>query len=127
MNGPPEAGTPRLVPRELDVICHSQTLIPQRHPQPRTREPGTGDMSLRARQPHPSGCEPDTRRADQRCQGTNGPAGSAGMTPRGAGTTADGAPLEEQIRARRRTLVGQGQDLAGQMTAWRTECSVSRG
>ncbi len=33
-------------------------------------------------------------RAGHRCQGTNGPAGSAGMTPRGAGTLAAGAPPE---------------------------------
>jgi hypothetical protein len=31
-------------------------------------------MSFRARQPRPPHCEPDTMRADQRCQGTNGPA-----------------------------------------------------
>lgn len=52
-------------------------------------------------------------RADQRCQGTDGPAGSAGMARRGGGTTAPAAPLENWIRGQRReTRVGRDQDSA---------------
>jgi hypothetical protein len=67
-------------------------------------------MSLRARQPRQPGCEPQNMRADQRCQGTNGPPRSAGMPRRGGGTTAAAAP-RNSIRARRRRIrKGQGQE-----------------
>ena len=74
-------------------------------PRPARRSPagaaGTARMSFLARQPRAPGCERDARRAPRR-QATNDPPGSAETTPRCGGTMAAAAPLEDQIRARRR-------------------------
>ena len=84
-------------------------------PQPRTPPPagatGTAHISLRARPPRPPGCERDARRAHRLRQAPNDPPGSAGMTPRRAGTTASIAPSQSRSgngRGRPRVRPGAG-------------------
>jgi hypothetical protein len=83
----PRVVAPSLVPVSRDITPQTRTPAA-----PEPQEPaGTAHISLGAR---PPSCERDTRRADHRCQAANEPAGSAGTTPRGTGTTAAVAPSQ---------------------------------
>src|SRR5262245_2333185 len=74
-----------------DLRAPSPAPVPrQSHPQQYAT--GTAHSGLRARPPSPPGCKRDTRHADR--QVANEPAGSAGTTPRGTGTTAPAAPSQ---------------------------------
>jgi hypothetical protein len=108
MNGPPAAVARPWFPSPRHKT-HTQTLAS--HADPPLEPAGTARISLLGRGPRPPGCEPDTMRADHRCQGTSGPAGSAGMSL--AAQARRHPPRPESIRARcRRTRVGRGRDSA---------------